>query len=87
MNTFSMSITPSEFNDYQVNVVPLMNSTALEQGILPKALTKLVSIKTKWDELSAASNSDHTKGLVATTILALRILLWFQCYRLQVSSI
>jgi len=66
MNTLSIPILPSEFNDYQDNVVPLMNEKAVEYGILPKALTDIAPIKIKWDALDAACTSEHTKGLGAT---------------------
>ena len=66
MNTFSIPPLPSEFNDYQNNVVPLMNAKATEYGILPKALTDLAPMKIKWDGLEAACRSESTMGVGAT---------------------
>ena len=66
MNTFSIPTLPSDFNDYQDNVVPVMNAKANEYVILPKALSDLAPMKIKWDELVAACISENTKGLGAT---------------------
>jgi len=66
MNTLNIPTLPSEFDDYQNNVVPLMNTKATEYGILPKALTDLAPMKVKWDLLEAACKSENTKGLGAT---------------------
>lgn len=66
MRVFNIPITPSEFDDYQNNVLPIIVAKQAPYNILLQAVTDLQTMKIKWDKLVGICNTDSTKGVGAT---------------------